>query len=51
MTSAERAAHTDELIVESEQLRRALLAEVDRLESFVLALQEAVDQKEGRRHD
>ena len=51
MTQAERSAiKSDALIQESEALRLQLISEVERLESFVLALQAAVDSREARRH-
>lgn len=51
MTSEQRAERTDELISTSEELRAELLREVERLESFIEALQAAVDLREVRRHD
>jgi hypothetical protein len=49
MTSAERQAGTDELIVESERLRRQLIVSIERLESFVSALQEEVERRQEAR--
>lgn len=51
MTFEQRDARTDKLISESEVLRAELLHEVERLESFVQALQAAVDLREVRRHE
>jgi hypothetical protein len=45
MTSAERSDKSDELIGQSEVLRMELLAEVEKLEAFVLALQEALGER------
>lgn len=54
MTSSERAAarasdKSDELIRESEALRRELLEKVDKLESLCAELQAAVDLREVHR--
>lgn len=51
MTSEERAIQSDKVISTSEALHAELLREVDRLESFVAALQAAIDVGEVRRHD
>lgn len=48
MTSAERSSRSDELIGQSELLRRELLAEVEKLEAFVVALQKALGGEECR---
>lgn len=49
MTSAERHAGTDELIVESERLREQLIVSIERLESFVAALQDEVQRRQEAR--
>lgn len=53
MTSADRETRDDELIVESERLRAQLIASIERLDRFVLALQEVVAHRQERRghHD
>jgi hypothetical protein len=50
MTAAERRDRdSQELISESEELRRRLLDEVEKLEQFVVAFHDAVrDRTEGR---
>lgn len=51
MTPTERrSSQSDELIGQSEALRMELLAEVEKLEAFVLALQDALAGEECR-HD
>ncbi len=51
MTQAERSSlRADRLISESEALRLRLTREVERLETFVVALQAAVELREARRH-
>jgi formate-dependent phosphoribosylglycinamide formyltransferase (GAR transformylase) len=49
MNAADRSRKTDELIGESEALRNELLSEVEKLESFVVALDQAVVQAAERR--
>lgn len=49
--SARASAEADALIDESEALRHELVAEVERLETFVQALQAAVDLREVRRDE
>jgi hypothetical protein len=49
MTSAERQAETDELIVESERLRAQLIVSIERLETFVTALQTEVQRRQDAR--
>lgn len=49
MTTSEQRA--DELISTSEALRAELLREVERLESCVEALYNAIDLREVRRHE
>lgn len=53
MTAADRNDRSNELIGASESLRNELLFEVEKLERFVAALQEAVDVRveERRLHD
>lgn len=49
MTSEERQAGTDELIVESERLRAQLIVSIERLEMFVTALQYEVQRRQDAR--
>lgn len=49
MTAADRNQRSNELIGASETLRNELLFEVERLERFVAALQEAVDVRMAER--
>lgn len=49
MTAADRNQRSNELIGASETLRNELLFEVERLERFVAALQEAVDVRVAER--
>lgn len=49
MTAADRNQRSNELIGASETLRNELLFEVERLERFVAALQEAVDIRVAER--
>ena len=52
MTAADRDLEAKKLISESERLRERLLDEVEKLELFVVAVQEAVrDRTEGRGPD
>lgn len=49
MNAADRSQKTDELIGESEMLRNELISEVEKLESFVAALDHAVVRAAERR--
>lgn len=49
MNIADRDRRTDELIGVSEALRNELLLEVEKLEMFVAALQQAVEVREAER--
>jgi hypothetical protein len=49
MTSADRQAGTDKLIVESERLRAQLITSIEKLETFVTALQEEVYRRQKAR--
>lgn len=50
MTPTERSDKSDELIGQSESLRLELVAEVEKLEAFVLALQAALGGEECHQH-
>jgi hypothetical protein len=51
MNPAERLADTDELIDQSERLRAQLIAGVERLESFVVELQQEVARRQVQRQE